>query len=134
MLRGLFISVSCRGLEFVLPGDRMLRGGGSVDAQLPRGGHVCGSALWPASRAPARSSRPQRRSTCSPFPGMEKMPSCFSSCRLPLSVSILSLRMAGVCCLLSTSRVQGEGKSCPSGSALALKHSCIPCIREQQVL
>lgn len=41
-----------QGFGFLLPGDRMLRRGVSIDAQLPRGGHVCGSALWPASRAP----------------------------------------------------------------------------------
>lgn len=36
----------------MLPGDRMLRSGGSVAAQLPRGQHVCGSAVWPSARAP----------------------------------------------------------------------------------
>lgn len=120
-----------QGLEFVLPGDRMLRSGVSVAAQLPRG---CRSCVWLSSVAhiqgPARSSRPQKRSTCSSSSGIEKMPSCFSSRCLPLSVSILSLPMAGVrCLLLSTSQVQREGKLCPSGSSLALKHSCILHIR-----
>lgn len=82
-------------LHFVLPGDRMLRSGGSVAAQLPRGQHVCGSAVWPSASAPPAAAALRRRSTCSPSPAIEKLPSCFSSCCLPLSVSILSLPMAG---------------------------------------
>lgn len=73
---------------------------------------VCGSAMWPSARAPPAAAALRRRSTCSPSPGIEKVPSCFSSCCLPLSVSILSLPMAGARCLLpSTSQVQGEGKA-----------------------
>lgn len=105
----------------------MLHGGGSVATQLPRGRHVCGSAVWLTARTLLAAAALGGGAPVLPLLAGRRCHSASHHAALPLSVPILSLPMAGAGCLLpSTSQVQGEGKPCPSGSSLALTHFSIP--------